>query len=444
MSRQFTRRSVVKTATTAAAVGASAGILGIKPSSVFAAPALVQNTGSQVEVKYWTAFGSGVNGTAQQKLVDDFHAAQSDIKITMELQPSYEDLASSLTAALQTGDEPHLAVLSDVWWFRFYLAQALADLKPLLADAKIDTDDYVQSLYVEYERNGGQYAVPFARSTPLLYYNEDALTAAGLDASVFKTWSSIAEAAPKLTGGKTQYTFGFGNAASYGAWVLQGAVWAFGGHYSDPEFNILIAEPPAVECGEFMRKLVEDGHATTTEDPVKDFQTGLQAAILGSTGSMGGIKEAAQFKFGTAFLPEEKQFGCCTGGAGLSIMQSAPDEVKRAALKFIDFSTNTETTTYWAQTTGYMPVRTSAIESDSMQAFLKENPNNDTAIRQLPKTSPQDSARVFIPNGDQILGRGWEQVLVNNTPAQDAFNAVKDELDQEKEPVLEQIKELEG
>ncbi|HEU0164802.1 MAG TPA: extracellular solute-binding protein, partial [Thermomicrobiales bacterium] len=225
----------------------------------------MQSTGSTVEVKYWTAFPSGVNGDAQKKLVDDFHAAQSDVKINMQTQASYEDLAAALTAALQTGDEPHLVVLSDVWWFRFYLAEALADLNPLLKAANIDTADYVQSLYTEYTRNGGQYAAPFARSTPLLYYNQDALDAANVDASSLATWDGIAEVAPKLTGGKTKYAFGFGNAASYGAWVLQGAVWAFGGHYSTPDFTITLADAPAVATGEFMRKLVSDGYGISTE-----------------------------------------------------------------------------------------------------------------------------------------------------------------------------------
>lgn len=442
MVKQVNRRSLVKSAAGAAAIGATAATLGVKPSSVFAAPSLAQ--GSQVEVKYWTSFGSGVNGDAQTKLINDFQAANPDIKITSTIHANYEELAAALVAALQTGDEPHVAVLSDVWWFRFYLSESLADLKPMLTDAKIDTADYVQSLFTEYTRHEGQWAVPFARSTPLLYYNEDALTAAGLDKSIFAKWSTFAEAAPKLVGGKTEFAFGFGNAASYGAWVLQGPLWAFGGRYSDPDFNMLIADEKSVAAGTFFQKMITDKVATTTEDPVVDFQTGLQAAILGSTGSLGGIKKAATFKFGTAFIPEEETFGCCTGGAGLAVMKSASDDVKAAAMKFLDFSTNTATTTEWSQTTGYMPVRTSAIESDSMKTFLAANPNSQVAIDQLPKTSPQDSARVFIPNGDQILGRGWEQVLVKSVAVQDGFNAVKDELDTEKEPVLDAIKDLEG
>jgi sn-glycerol 3-phosphate transport system substrate-binding protein len=444
MGNELSRRSLLKRSASVAAGAAAVGAIG-KASPTFAAPALVQTTGSTVELNYWTSFGSGVNGGAQTALIEAFHASQSEIKVTATPHENYEALANALIAGLQVDEVPDVAVLSDVWWFNFYLSQSIADLNPLFTDTT-QPDDYVQSLFIEYQRNGGQWGIPFARSTPLLYYNKTAVEAAGLTGDIFNTWDSIAENAPALiSGGGVSSAFAFGNAASYGAWVLHGPVWAFDGFYSDPDFNILIAEANAVECGEFMRNLVKSGNAITVADPQTDFVTGSIGAILASTGSLGTIKDGAtSFEFATHELPSQKKFGCCTGGAGLSIIASAPDEVKAAALKFIEFSTSTETTTTWSQTTGYMPVRTSAIESEAEQAFLEANPNNAVAIGQLPKTQPQDSARVFIPGGDQILGRGWEQVLVNDVAAQDAFNEVKETLDQEKEPVLEQIQVLEG
>jgi sn-glycerol 3-phosphate transport system substrate-binding protein len=444
MVKDISRRSLLKRSASVAAGAAAVGTMG-KASSVFAAPALVQSTGSTVELNYWTAFGSGVNGGAQTALIDAFHAAQSDIKIVATPHENYEALANALVAGLQVDEVPDVAVLSDVWWFNFYANQAIADLTPLFT-AETAPDDYVQSLFTEYSRNGGQWAVPFARSTPLLYYNKTAVEKAGLTGDIFATWDSLVENAPTLiSGGGVTSAFAFGNAASYGAWVLHGPVWAFEGFYSDPDFNILIAEANAVECGEFMRTFVQNGNALTVADPQTDFVTGTIGAILASTGSLGTIRDGATtFEFGTAELPSQAKFGCCTGGAGLSIVASAPDEKKAAAMKFLEFSTSTDVTTTWSQTTGYMPVRTSAIESEAEQTFLAANPNNAVAIGQLPKTQPQDSARVFIPGGDQILGRGWEQVLVNDVPAQEAFDEVKATLDQEKEAILEQIAAIEG
>lgn len=438
MAKDITRRSLLK-----GAAGAAAGatVLG-SSSKAFGAPAVIQDTGSDVEITLWTSFGSGVNGEAQAKLVEDYNAQGNGVTVTAQTYENYEAIAQALITGLQTGDIPDVAVLSDVWWFRFYLSQSILDLTGM-----VDTpDDYVASLYADYQRNGGQYGVPFARSTPLLYFNRDAVEAAGVDESVFGTWSDLVAAAPDLIAANPDMTgaFAFGNAASYGAWVLHGPVWAFEGRYSDEDFNILVAEEGCVNTGEFMREFVESGNAAAVTEPATDFQTGGFVSTMQSTGSLGNITASASFNVGTAFLPEELRFGCCTGGSGLSIMSDVSEENQQAAMDFITFCTNTENATYWSQTTGYMPVRTSAIESDDYQAFLDENPNNRVAIEQLPLTEPQDTARVFIPNGDQILGRGWEQILVNNTPAQDAWDEVKQILDEEKEPVLEAISQLEG
>jgi len=438
MGTQFNRRTLVKGAAGAGLAGT--GALGAA-SSTFAAPALVQ--GGPVEVTFWTAFGSGVNGDAQTALIERFHEAQPDIRIAPQALEDYEAVAAQLITGLQTGDYPAIAMLSDVWWFRFYLAQSLEDLTPLIGE--LNPEDYVQSLYTEYQRNGGQWAVPFARSTPLFYYNVDALEAAGMSEEVFETWSSFREAAPDLIAGSGLETaMLFGSAASYGAWVLHGPVWAFDGAYSDPDFNILLEEEGTVNCGEFMREFVESGNALAVADPGTDFNTGVSVAAMQSTGSLGTTRDTATFNFRTAFLPEELEFGCCTGGTGLSIMAGLDDTTKQAAMAFLDFSTNTEQTTIWSQTTGYMPVRTSAIESEEEQAFLAENPNAMTAVSQLPLTRPQDSARVFIPNGDQILGRGWEQILVQNRPAAEVWAEVTAELEPEAAAVLEQVAEIEG
>ncbi|HVL23301.1 MAG TPA: ABC transporter substrate-binding protein [Thermomicrobiales bacterium] len=437
MAYDISRRSLLKGA---AGVAAGAGMLGAA-STTFAAPALIQDTGSNAEITLWTNFGSGVNGDAQKKLIDDFNASGAGVTVTAQTYEDYEGIAQALITGLQTGDVPDVAILSDVWWFRFYLSQAIVDLTSFVEEG----DDYVQPLFVEYQRNGGQWAIPFARSTPLLYYNKEGLEKAGLTPEIFAKWSDFVAAAPDFVSGSgLSAAFGFGNAASYGAWVLHGPVWAFDGAYSDPDFNILVTEEGCVNTGEFMREFVQSGNAVAVTNPTTDFQTGGFGATLASTGSLGGIKAAAQFEFGTAMLPEEIKFGCCTGGSGLSILANASEENQQAAAKFINYCTSTDVTSYWSQTTGYMPVRTSAIESDDFQAFLADNPNNKVAIDQLPKTQPQDSARVFIPNGDQILGRGWEQILVNNVPAADAWAEVEQTLDEEKAPVLEALKELEG
>lgn len=441
MVKHISRRSLVKGAAGAGVAATSVGSLGFA-SSTFAAPAVIQS--GPVELQYWTSFGSGVNGDAQTALIDAFHASQSDIVVVPQILENYEAIAAQLITGLQTGDVPHVAILSDVWWFRFYLSQSIQDLTPFLGE--LDTEDYVESLFVEYARNGGQYAVPFARSTPLFYYNSDAFEAAGLSGDEVATWSSFREAAPELINSGMEAAFLFGNAASYGAWVLQGPTWAFGGAYSNPEFQIQLTEEGAINTGTFMQEFVTSGNALAVADPQTDFINGVAAATMASTGSLGTIRTGAEgkFEFKTAFLPEEINFGCCTGGAGLAMIAGLDETIQAAAIEFMKFSTSSETTTTWSQTTGYMPVRTSAIASEAEQAFLDENPNARTAVEQLPLTQPQDSARVFIPNGDQILGRGWEQILVQTRDVAEVMSEVTAELEPEAEIVLEQLAAIEG
>ena len=84
----------------------------------------------------------------------------------------------------------------------------------------------------------------------------------------------------------------------------------------------------------------------------------------------------------------------------------------------------------------------SAIESEEMQAFFEENPNFRTAVEQLPLTRPQDAARVFIPNGDQIIGAGLERIVINFEDPQVVFDEVANTLTDEAQPVKEAIAAL--
>jgi sn-glycerol 3-phosphate transport system substrate-binding protein len=442
MEKQTNRRTLLKGATAVAAAAMT------KRSTAFAAPAVVQSTGSTVDITYWGSW-SGDLGKAEQEVVKRFNESQSDVKVEYQFQGNYEETAQKLTAALAAKQTPDVSALSDVWWFKFYVNQVLAPLNDFIAAQELDTSDYVDSLWNEGVRNDTQYWIPFARSTPLFYYNKDAFKEIGLDEPPAK-WSEFAEIAPQLVKKDgdtvTRSAFAHATGAGYVAWIFQGVDWAFGGSYSDPDFTIRINEPKSVAAGEFYRKSVQDGWATISQDPDNgpdsDFYNGLAATTVSSTGGIVTTLNNAKFDVGTHFLLEGEAFGCCTGGAGLAILAGSPPEKQEAAFKYIAFATSPEITTFWSQNTGYMPVRKSAIASQEMQDFFAKNPNYKVAVDQLPKTRQQDSARVWIPNGDQIIGKGLEQILVNNQDAQTAFDGVAQTLTEEAQPVIEALKAI--
>jgi sn-glycerol 3-phosphate transport system substrate-binding protein len=329
------------------------------------------------------------------------------------------------------------------------LNQVLLPLDDLLAAEGVDLTDYQDSLINEGVRQGVHYWIPFARSTPLFYYNKEKWAAAGLPDRGPETWDEFMEWAPQLVemDGDTMTTSAFAHpdAASYIAWLFQGVAWQFGGKYSDPDFTMHMTDENTVAAGQFYHDTVHTfGWARPVTDMGADFIAGLTASAMMSTGSMGGIKNNAEFEFGTAFLPEKEHFGCCTGGAGLAILTSCPEEERPAAMKYVAFASNPESTTFWAQNTGYMPVRKSALESEAMQNYFAEFPQFKTATEQLALTQPQDSARVFVPNGDQIIGAGLERITVQAEDVATVFAEVQAILETEAAPVVEALQAVEG
>ena len=116
MTSGFSRRSILKGAAGAMAVAAAS-----KASTTFAAPAVIQS--GPIEITYWGSF-SGALGEAEKTITDNFNAAQTDIKLNYQFQGTYEETAQKLTTALQAKQAPDVSLLSDVWWFKFYLTGA--------------------------------------------------------------------------------------------------------------------------------------------------------------------------------------------------------------------------------------------------------------------------------------------------------------------------------
>lgn len=431
MSRRVNRRTVLKSA-------AGTGALAVAASPTFHVPNVIAQ--SPTEITYWGSFSDAL-GEAEAGMVERFNSSQSDVVVNYQYQGTYEETAQKLTAALASGDVPDVCLLSDVWWFKFFLNSALAPLNDLIEENGVDTSDYVDSLYNEGVRDGVQYWMPFARSTPLFYYNKEAFAEVS-QTTAPATWDEFLAYASDLVTKDgdtiTRSAFAHPSAGSYVAWLFQSVVWQYGGQYSDAEFDMQLNQGGSIDAGNLYRSSVQDGWATTPADVNADFLNGLTASIMASTGGLAGMTRDATFEFGTAFLPEGPAgFGCSTGGAGMALL--AKSEKQEAAFTFLAFGSSPENTAWWSQNTGYMPVRKSAADLPEMVAFFDENPNFKVAVDQLAQTRAQDAARVFVPNGDQIIGAGLERILINGEDVQPVFDDVNQTLTDEAEPVIEQI-----
>lgn len=416
---------------------ATPSVTATSTATTSSAAAIPKNKG--ITITYWDAF-SGTNGKAIQEIVKQFNTSQTGVNVNYQFQGTYEDVAHKVATALAAHQAPDVAILSDVWWTVYYLDDSILAFDSFLAKANVNPKAYVDSFYNEGVKNGKNYWLPFARSTPLFYYNTEVFKAAGVEP--IKTWDDLVHNGSKLMGkspsGADRYAFANANGNSYIAWVFQPVNWAFGGEYSDANFKMHFTDPDTIAAGQLFSDLVNKYKiANNPNDIGAAFTNGLTASALMSTASLAGLEATAKFQIGTSFLPTEKQFGCCTGGAGMSIFKTSAN--RDAAFQWTEFATNETSTIYWSQNTGYMPVLKSALTSSKMTDFYTKHPNFKTAVDQLAKTRPQDLARVAIPNGDQIIGDGLQRLVLKNDPVATVFGDLQTNLTQKARPIIAKL-----
>ena len=426
--QSYTRRSflglggaALATATLAACAGTGTGGSSSEASS---------ETGT---ITFWSNH-PGKSQDVEKELISRFRSAHPDLQVNLvSAGKNYEEVSQKFNAALSGGELPDVVVLSDVWWFNYALNKTITPLDDLYSHVGIDTSDYVDSLVADYEFAGNHWALPYARSTPLFYYNKPLWQQAGLPDRGPQTWQEFGEWGPRLQQaiGSGKHAHGWGDAKDYLGWTFEGPVWTFDGAYSD-EWTLRFTDEKTLTAARFLADTIHTGkYAVVSNDIANDFAAGVIGSTIASTGDLSGITTNATFEFGTAFLPStDGKPGCPTGGAGLAVPANISDERKRNALTFIEFITNPENTAYFSQNVGYMPVRKSAVDDPSMKAFLEQNPNSRTAVDQLAHTRSQDYARVFVPGGDQIIGTGLEQIALQNADPAIALGGVQDRIQQ--------------
>jgi sn-glycerol 3-phosphate transport system substrate-binding protein len=413
-----------------------AGVAGLAGLSACAGTGTAPSTGgngggSSNTIEFWSNH-PGNSKPVEQEIITAFEKANSGLTVKLvDAGKNYEEVAQKFNASLAGGQLPDVVVVSDVTWFNFALNKQLAPLDDLLSAANVDTSDYVDALYNDYNLDDKHYALPYSRSTPLFYYNRDLWKAAGLEDRGPKDWDEFLAWAPKLKSaiGSDKLVMELPDGSNYLDWVFQNMVWDFGGAYSK-DWTPTFSDPNTVKAGQYLQGLVKQGYLKLSKDPSPDFTAGIVACSLMSTGSLGGVAKDAKFDVGTAFLPGDGN--CPTGGAGVGIPATISDDRKKNAVKFIEFLTNAQNTVAFTQATGYMPVRKSAVEEPEEKAYLEKNPNARTAIEQLPKTRSQDNARVLLPGGGARIGKGLDQIA----QGQDVATVFK-RLDEESQQVFD-------
>jgi sn-glycerol 3-phosphate transport system substrate-binding protein len=381
----------------------------------------------------WWSNHPGTSIELEQAYISRFQEQNPGITVNLVTAgANYDEIAQRFQAASGTDNVPDLVGASDVWWFRYMINGQIIPLDGLAQHLQIDTADYNRTLYDDYAFDSQHWALPYARSTPLFYYNREVWQRAGLPDRAPQTWDEFDQWAPALAQVVGRPPLGLGGGTSWTAWWFCNIMWGRGGAYSD-EWTVTLDRPETLEAGEYLRAMVNDRRIAAVsggdDGYVADFSAGVTACTMASTGSLSAILEQAQFEVGTGFLPQGPAGpGCPTGGTGIAISSARSPEQQLAAGMFLKFLTEPEQTANFSAGTGYMPVRTSAADSPQMAAVYAQQPQFRTAVDQLATTRVQDWARSFVPSGDQYLTTAIERIMLQNENPATAFAAAATEI----------------
>ena len=235
----------------------AAGVAGLAAcAGTGTAPSTGSGGGSSNTIEFWSNH-PGNSKPVEQQIIKAFEAANSGLKVKLvDAGKNYEEVAQKFNASLAGGSLPDVVVVSDVTWFNFALNKQLSPLDELLSTAKIETSDYVDALYNDYNLDDQHYALPFSRSTPLFYYNKDLWKAAGLEDRGPKDWDEFLTWAPKLkaAAGSDKIVMELPDGSNYLDWVFQNIVWGYGGAYSK-EWTPTFSDPNTVKAGTYLQNL---------------------------------------------------------------------------------------------------------------------------------------------------------------------------------------------
>ncbi|MBN1678681.1 MAG: ABC transporter substrate-binding protein, partial [Anaerolineae bacterium] len=147
-----------------------------------------------VEITLMGWSSSTEENDALMNQVKAFETANPDIKVNVNLVPSYNE---TIQAAFASGDSPNVFYIDSSKLPDWVEADVVAS-----GEGKIENlDDHYESLLEAFTYDGTLYCPPKDFSLMVLQYNKDMFDAAGIDYPTADwTWDDLRSAAEKLTG----------------------------------------------------------------------------------------------------------------------------------------------------------------------------------------------------------------------------------------------------
>jgi sn-glycerol 3-phosphate transport system substrate-binding protein len=282
---------------------------------------------------------------------------------------------------------------------------------------------------------------PYNSSSPILYYNKDAFTKAGLDAeNPPKTWPEVFEAARKI---KDSGAAPCGMTSTWLTWIQTEnfAAWnnvSYGTNengLAGGTVELKVNSDLYVQHFQSIADLAKDGafrYGGRTSEAKQLFLSGECAIMTESSGGLGDIVKSGM-NYGIGQLPYYEGNGpqnTIPGGASLWVFGGKSDEEYKGIAQFFNFLSQTEIQARLHQVSGYLPVTNAAYEATKASGFYEKNPARETPILQMTGKAPTENSKgVRLPNLPQvrdIMNEEFEAMLAGSQDAKTTLDKIVD------------------
>ncbi|TCO71213.1 sn-glycerol-3-phosphate ABC transporter substrate-binding protein UgpB [Rhodovulum euryhalinum] len=416
---------------------------GISPAALLCGLVAAGPVAAQTEIEFWHAF-TGRLGELVDAQVAEFNASQSDYIVTASHKGNYSETLNAGIAAFRAGEQPDILMVFEVGTATMMAAKgAIRPVHEVMAEAgaDFDPDAFIGSVKGYYTTTDGQMlSLPFNSSTPVLWVNRDALSAAGIDPDTdLSTWQQVGAVLDQLkAAGSTcplttawQSWIHLENLSAYHDVPFATQENGFAGLDTELAFNA----PLQVQHIQAMGDWARDGkfiYAGRRNEGGANFRAGECALFTESSAGYAGIKSEAQFAFEVRPLPywegvEGAPQNTIIGGASLWVMAGQTAKEYKGVASFLNFLSSPEIQARWHQDTGYLPITSAAGDLTREQGFYDANPGTDIAVRQMTAKEPTANSKgLRLGSFDQIrtiIDEELEGVWTGDKTAEAALNS---------------------
>ena len=388
-----------------------------------------------VEITFWHGMANELE-TSLIALTDEYNASQDRVHVDLQNQTSYN---SAIDKYIQSSQDSRPTMIQ----FPEYVVQSFAQsgtlipIEACLEDSGFDTSAFLERTLDAYTFEGIRWSMPFNVSNPVLYYNRQRFEAAGLDPDVSPVSLDDLRATSQTIVDTGAASFGWvvdSGPDSGGGWFLEQWFGRADELYADngngrlaPATKVLYDGQTGIDLLTFVQSMINDGLAVTVGDNPGGQDAFLKmidpatpgAMTIGTSAALGSVIAAlgggiapglTEADIGVGPMPGPGDTpGVQVGGGSLWIVADKGDAETAAAWDFITYLVSAEVQSRWASETGYVPVRSDAVDLEPLATTYATDPRFRVPYDQLltsvkgeaslsPVLGPQREVRVATAN----------------------------------------------